>query len=49
VKEGELHRVEMKIREGLSWVGRSCGGLPTVDRELVGEELERRRRIRGSG
>jgi hypothetical protein len=49
VKGGELRRVEVKLREGLSWVGRGCGGLLTVDRGLVGEELERQRRIRGSG
>jgi hypothetical protein len=41
VKNGEFRRVEVKLREGLSWVGRGCGGLPTVDRGLVGEELER--------
>jgi hypothetical protein len=41
VKDGELCRVEVKLREGLSWVGRSCGGLPMVDRGLVREELER--------
>jgi hypothetical protein len=49
VKDGELRRVEVKLWEGLSWIGRGCGGLPTVDRELAGEELERRRWIRGSG
>jgi hypothetical protein len=40
VKDGELCRVEVKLREGLSWVGRGCSGLPPVDRGLVGEELE---------
>jgi hypothetical protein len=49
VKDGDLRRVEVKLREGLLWVGRGCGDLPTVDRGLVGEELERRWRIRGSG
>jgi hypothetical protein len=43
VKGGELHSVEVKLWEGLSWIGRSCGGLPTVSREVTGEELERRR------
>jgi hypothetical protein len=37
-----------KLEEGLSWIGRSCGGLPPVSREVAGEELERRRRIRSS-
>jgi hypothetical protein len=41
LKDDELRRVEVKLWEGLSWVQRGCGGLPTVDRELVGEELER--------
>jgi hypothetical protein len=49
VKDGELRRVEVKLLEGLLWVGRGCAGLPMVDRGLVGEELERRRRIGGSG
>jgi hypothetical protein len=39
VKDGELCRVEVKLREGLSWVGRGCGDLPMVDKGLVGEEL----------
>jgi hypothetical protein len=43
VKGDELHRVEVKLWEGLSCIGRGCGGLPTVDREVAGEELERRR------
>jgi hypothetical protein len=42
VKGDELHRVEVKLWEGLSWIGRGCGGLPMVDREVAGEELERR-------
>jgi hypothetical protein len=37
-----------KLEEGLSWIGRSCGGLPTVSREVAGEELERRQWIRSS-
>jgi hypothetical protein len=49
VKGDELHGIMEKLEEGLSWIGRSCGGLPTVSRGLVGEELERRRRIQGSG
>jgi hypothetical protein len=48
VKGGELHRVDVKLWEGLSGIRRSCGGLPTVSREVVGEELERRRWIRSS-
>jgi hypothetical protein len=48
MKGGELHRVEVKLREGLSWIGRGCEGLPTVDRELAGEELEQQRWIRSS-
>jgi hypothetical protein len=43
VKGCELRRVEVKLWEGLSWIERGCGGLPTVDRGLAGEELERRR------
>jgi hypothetical protein len=42
MKDGELRRVDVKLREGLSWVGRGYGGLPTVERGLIGEELERR-------
>jgi hypothetical protein len=49
VKGGELHRVEVKLWEGLSWIGRSCGGLPMVSREVAGEELERRRRSEARG
>jgi hypothetical protein len=37
-----------KLEEGLSWIGRSCVGLPTVSTEVAGEELERRRWIRNS-
>jgi hypothetical protein len=48
VKGGELHGIMAKLEEGLSWIGRSCGGLPTVSREVAGEELERRRWIRSS-
>jgi hypothetical protein len=48
VKGGELHRVEVKLWEGLSWIGRGCGGLPKESREVAGEELERRRWIRSS-
>jgi hypothetical protein len=36
-------------REGLSWIERGCGGLPTVDREVAGEELKRRRRSEARG
>jgi hypothetical protein len=39
---GELHGITAKLEEGLSWIGRSWGGLPTVSREVAGEELERR-------
>jgi hypothetical protein len=42
VKGGELHRVEMKLWEGLSWIGRGWSGLPMVDREFAGEEHGRR-------
>jgi hypothetical protein len=49
VKDGELCRVEVKLQEGLSLVGRGCSCLPTVDRGLVGEELEQQRWIRSSG
>jgi hypothetical protein len=41
MKGRELRRVEVKLWEGLSWIGKGCGGLPTVDRKLAGEELER--------
>jgi hypothetical protein len=37
-----------KLEEGLLWIGRGCGGLPTVSREVAGEELERRRWIQNS-
>jgi hypothetical protein len=40
VKGGDLHRIMAKLEEGLLWIGRSCGGLPTVSREVAGEELE---------
>jgi hypothetical protein len=46
---GELHEITAKLWEGLSWIGRGCGGLPTVDRRSAGEEHGRRRWIRGSG
>jgi hypothetical protein len=49
VKGGELHRIMAKLEEGLSWIGRGCGGLPTVNREVAGEELERRRRSEARG
>jgi hypothetical protein len=49
VKGGELHRVEVKLWEGLSWIRRGCGGLPTVDRKFAGEELERRQRSEARG
>jgi hypothetical protein len=39
----ELHGIMAKLGEGLSWIGRGCGGLPTVDREFAGEEYGRRR------
>jgi hypothetical protein len=45
---GELHEITAKLEEGLSWIGRSWGGLPTVSREVAGEELERRRWIQRS-
>jgi hypothetical protein len=45
VKGGELHGIMAKLEEGLSWIGRSCGGLSTVSGEIAGEELERRRWI----
>jgi hypothetical protein len=45
---GELHGITMRLEEGLSWIGRSWGGLPTVSREVAGEELERRRWIQSS-
>jgi hypothetical protein len=45
---GELHGIMAKLEEGLSWIGRSWGGLPTVSREVAGEELERRWRIQSS-
>jgi hypothetical protein len=43
VKGGELYRVEVKLWEGLSWIGRGCGGLPTVSR------ARRRQRTGGDG
>jgi hypothetical protein len=48
VKGGELHGIMAKLEKGLSWIGRRCGGLPTVSREVAGEELKRRRWIRNS-
>jgi hypothetical protein len=41
MKDGKLRRVQVKLWEGLSWIGKDCDGLPTVERKLVGEELER--------
>jgi hypothetical protein len=38
---GELHGITAKLEDRLSWIGRSWGGLPTVSREVAGEELER--------
>jgi hypothetical protein len=38
VKGGELHGIMAKLEEGLSWIGRSCGDLPTVSREIAGED-----------
>jgi hypothetical protein len=38
---GELHGIMAKLWEGLSWIGRGCGGLPTVSR------ARRRRRTSG--
>jgi hypothetical protein len=32
VKGGELHRVKAKLWEGLSWIGKGWGGLPTLSR-----------------
>jgi hypothetical protein len=49
VKGGELHRGEVKLWEGLLWIGRGCGGLLAVSREVAGEELERRRRSEARG
>jgi hypothetical protein len=49
VKGGELDRVKVKLWEGLSWIGRGCGGLPTVDRGFAGEEHGRRRRSEARG
>jgi hypothetical protein len=48
VKGDELHGITAKLEEGLSWIGKSCGGLPMVSREVTGEELERRRWIQSS-
>jgi hypothetical protein len=39
----------VKLWEGLLWIGRGCGGLPMVDKEVAGEELERRRRSEARG
>jgi hypothetical protein len=38
----KLHRVEVKLWEGLSWIGRGWGGLPMVDKGFAGEEHGRR-------
>jgi hypothetical protein len=46
---GELHRVEVKLWEGLSWIGRGWGGLPMVDRGFTGEEHGRRRHSAARG
>jgi hypothetical protein len=40
VKGGELHGIMAKLEEGLSWIGRSSGGLSTVSEEIAGEEFE---------
>jgi hypothetical protein len=45
VKGGELHGIMAKLEEGLSWIGRSCGGLSMVSGEIAGEEFERRQWI----
>jgi hypothetical protein len=45
----ELHEIMAKLGEGLSWIGRGCGGLPTVDREFAGEEYGRRWRSEARG
>jgi hypothetical protein len=45
---GELHWITAKLEEGLSWIRRSWGGLPTVSREVAGEELEWRQWIQSS-
>jgi hypothetical protein len=49
VKSGELHRVEVKLWKRLWWIRKGCGGLPTVDKGLAGEEFERRRRSEARG
>jgi hypothetical protein len=49
VKDGEFRKVERKLWEGLSWIEKGCGGLPTMDRKFAREELERRRWIQSSG
>jgi hypothetical protein len=35
---GELHGIMAELWEGLSWIGRGWGGLPTVDRGFAGED-----------
>jgi hypothetical protein len=40
---GELHRVEVKLWEGLSWIERGWGAQPMVDWVFAGEEHGRRR------
>jgi hypothetical protein len=49
VKGGKLHKVEVKLWEGLLWIGRGWSGLPTVDREFAREEHGRRRRSAARG
>jgi hypothetical protein len=44
VKGGELHRIELKLWEGLSSIRRGWSGLSTVDREFAGGEEHRWRR-----
>jgi hypothetical protein len=39
----------VKLREGLSWIGRGWGGMPTVDRGFAGEEHGRQRRSEARG
>jgi hypothetical protein len=40
---GELHRVEVKLWEGLLWIRKGWGGLPMVDKGFAGEKHGRRR------
>jgi hypothetical protein len=48
VKGDELHGITAKLEEALSWIGKSCGGLPMVSREVAAEELEWRWWIQSS-